>query len=167
MSKKNTWVVVADEAIARILARPADTGDLDSVEEITDPDAHAKGAEFRKDAEGRRSGGVARGGGPQAGTGPGPASVTSAAGEDDRHQEAERFARRVATHLAEALQQNRFTDLKLIAAPRFLGLLRKALSPQVAKLVSESLDKDLVHLGNQDITRRLFPVQTQTHSEAH
>ena len=40
--KKNTWVVVADEAIARILAGPSDTGELDSVEEITDPDAHAK-----------------------------------------------------------------------------------------------------------------------------
>jgi protein required for attachment to host cells len=164
MAKKNTWVVVADEAIARILAGPADSGELESVEEITDPDAHAKGAEFRNDAEGRRSGGVARGAGQQGGS---PQSVTSGAGPDDQHQEAERFARRVATHLAEALQQNRFTDLKLAAAPRFLGLLRKALSPQVTKLVSESLDKDLVHLGNQDITRRLFPSKAPTPSEAH
>lgn len=164
MSKKNTWVVVADEAIARILATSPQAGALESVEEITDPDAHAKGAEFRNDAEGRRSGGVARGAGQQGGA---PQSVTSSAGQDDQHQEAERFARRVAAHLAEALQQNRFTDLKLAAAPRFLGLLRKALSPQVAELVSESLDKDLVHLDNQDITRRLFPASNRTHSEAH
>lgn len=160
--KKNTWVVVADEAIARILALPPDAGDLESVEEITDPDAHAKGAAFRNDAHGRRSGGVARGGGQQGGS---SASVTSAAGEDDRHQEAERFARRVAAHLAEALQHQRFNDLKLAAAPRFLGLLRKFLSPQVAQLVNESLDKDLVQKSNDDITRRLFP--SRIPSKAH
>ncbi len=164
MTKQKTWVVVADEAIARILASPSDTGGLDSVEEITDPDAHAKGAEFRNDAQGRRSGGVARGAGQQGGA---PQSVTSGAGPDDQHQEAERFARRVAAHLAEALQQKRFSDLKLAAAPRFLGLLRQALSPQVAKLVSGSLDKDLVHLGNQDIAHRLVLEKAQTHSEAH
>lgn len=160
--KKHTWVVVADEAIARILALPEEAGDLESVEEITDPDAHAKGAEFRNDAHGRRAGGVARGGGQQGGA---PASVTSAAGEDDRHQEAERFARRVAAHLAEALQQKRFNDLKLAAAPRFLGLLRKFLSPQVSQLINESLDKDLVHMSNDDITRRLFPARIP--SKAH
>ncbi|MBA4111533.1 MAG: host attachment protein [Leptothrix sp. (in: Bacteria)] len=166
--KKNTWVVVADEAIARILAGPSDTGELDSVEEITDPDAHAKGSEFRHDAEGRRTGGVvAKGGGAHGGAQSRPATTTSAAGEDDRHQEAERFARRVAAHLAEAFQQQRFEHLTLVAAPRFLGVLRQALSPQVGKVVTESLDKDLVHLDNQDITRRLLSKQGQTHSEAH
>jgi protein required for attachment to host cells len=165
--KKNTWVVVADEAIARILAGTSDTGELHSVEEITDPDAHAKGAEFRHDAEGRRAGGTAHGAGQQGGARQsGQATVTSAAGEDDRHQEAGRFARRVADHLSEAWQQKRFDDLKLAAAPRFLGLLRKSLSPQVAQLVSESLDKDLVHLGNQDIAQRVLPAQAQAQGQA-
>ena len=72
----------------------------------------------------------------------------------------------MADRLAEAWQQKRFDDLKLAAAPRFLGLLRKSLSPQVAQLVSESLDKDLVHLGNQDIARRVLPAQVQTQGQA-
>lgn len=47
----------------------------------------------------------------------------------------------MAQHLAEALQQGRFGDLRVVAAPRFLGLLRKAFSQQVQAVVSEELDK--------------------------
>src|SRR5688572_33131934 len=146
-----TWVVVADEAIARILARPEVGDELEPVEELTDPDAHAKGAELRRDAVGRR-----------AASGPGGSlatagNATASAGEDEHHHEAEAFARRVAAHLETALHQQRFDALHLVAAPRFLGLLRRVLSTEVRRRVRAELDKDLVHLVNSEITARVFP----------
>ncbi|MBL0727781.1 host attachment protein [Piscinibacter sp. HJYY11] len=149
MTKHTIWVVVADEAIARILER-SDDGELEPVEEMTDAAAHAKGQDLRRDAVGRRaasaSGGLATQG-----------NATASAGADERHLEADGFARRVAAYLETAMHRSLFDELRLVAAPRFLGLLRKQLHPEVAKRVSDSLDKDLVHMVNSDITARLFP----------
>ena len=147
-----TWVLVADEAIARLLEQPRDSGaPLTPVEELTDPDAHARHADLAADALGRRAGG---------GTLPG-GNATASAGEDDAlDQRAERFARRVAERLAEAHQQGRYDALRIAAAPRFLGRLRKALPPRVADCVCESQDKDLVHLDATALALRFAPAHT-------
>ena len=65
--------------------------------------------------------------------------LAAAAGEDKLDHEAELFARRVA------------------AAPRFLGRLRKALDPEVAKTVTGEIDKDLLQLDRRALQQRLFP----------
>jgi protein required for attachment to host cells len=152
-----TWVVVADEAIARILEWPQSGDELQSVDEITDAAAHADNADLRRDAYGRRAGSAPQGSqqnSPHALRG--AASVTSSAGESETHQEAEIFARRVAQHLTQARHAQRFDELHLVAAPRFLGLLRKALPAEISKLVTEEIDKDFAHLENADISRRLM-----------
>lgn len=136
MNRRTVWLLVADEAIARILALPGPQ----PVEELTDPAAHASGRELRRDAFGRRND-----------------TATASAGLDAEHREAAQFARRVAQHLHDALQQRRFDELRIAAAPRFLGLLRKALSPQVQATVASELSKDLVHLGAGEIGERFFP----------
>ena len=81
---KKTWIVVADEAIARLLE--VDGRVLKPVEELTDPDAHAKASEMRNDAHGRRGN-----------------SITTSAGEAELHQEGQRFARQVAQRLAQVI----------------------------------------------------------------
>jgi protein required for attachment to host cells len=149
--KHTIWVVVADEAIARILERTGDGDELEPVEELTDAAAHAKGQDLRRDAVGRRSAAGAAG---SLGT---PGNATASAGADEQHLEADAFARRVAARLEAAFHARRFDELRLVAAPRFLGLLRKQLHTEVAKRVSESLDKDLVHMVNSDISARVFP----------
>jgi protein required for attachment to host cells len=50
--------------------------------------------------------------------------------------------------------------LRIVAAPRFLGALRKVLGAEVARTVTEEIDKDLIHMSNADITQRLFPEKT-------
>jgi protein required for attachment to host cells len=147
-SNGTTWVVVADEAIARIL-RWNDSGDtLEPVEELTDPDAHASGQDLRRDAYGRR-----------ASTGAGAqrlgAGTTASAGQSEQHQEAEVFARRVAQHIEQAWHQHRFNGLQIAAAPRFLGLLRQSLDPQVCDALQGDIDKDWVHAGNDEIAHHL------------
>jgi len=140
---KTTWVLVADEAIARILAY-GKSKTLEPVEELTDPDAHANSAEMRGDAGGRRG----AGGNPQAG-------ATASASEDPLLQHAEVFSKRVADVLGKAQQQGRMDSLILVAPPRFLGLLRKALPRNAADIVQAELDKDFVHFTNDDIQARL------------
>lgn len=165
---KTVWVLVADEAIARILQWPEVGDELESVEEITDPDAHANASDLRRDAYGRRAGAAPQGSrqGTQQHRLRGAASVTSSAGEADQHLEAEGFAKRVAQHLSQALQQQRFDELRIVAAPRFLGLLRKTLDANVASRVTDEINKDLVHLENSDITQRLFQGRPPTGSGA-
>ena len=109
---KTIWVMVADEAIARILEWPTRGHELVPVEELTDPSAHAKGTEVNTDA--------------------------------------------VAQRLDERLREQRFDELRIAAAPRFLGLLRRHMTPQVAAVVSEDIAKDLIHESNRDLSDRLM-----------
>jgi protein required for attachment to host cells len=142
-----TWVLLADEGRARILAMTGPGTDLVELEELTDAAAHADDADFRHDAYPRRGGGGdLRTGGDAIGSG----------AEDKLDQEADLFARRIAGRLAEARSQGRFERLRIAAAPRFLGRLRKALDPQVAKTVVDEVDKDLLQLNRREITHRLF-----------
>lgn len=148
-TQRPLWVLVADENRARILSWPGRGHDLEPVEELTDAAARADRADLRRDAYGRRSGGDPRMGG----------NVTSSASDDELHLEAAGFARRVAQWLADAHQKGRFDALRIVAAPRFLGFLRKALSPQVAQLVTEDTPQDLVKLNQRELTVRLFSAE--------
>ena len=145
MPSNTTWVVVADEGRARILSRDGAGEDLKEIETIEDPAARAHNADFRHDAYGRRSPGAAAQ----------PASATSSAGEEKLDHEAELFAHRLALRLADAHRQHRFDTLRIAAAPRFLGRLRKALDTSVSALVDQEIDKDLLQLDARALTQRL------------
>jgi protein required for attachment to host cells len=133
------WVVVADEGRARFFARTEPEAELAPIDEMTDAGAHADNADLRRDAYGRRG-----------------STVTSSAGEDKLAHEAEGFARRVAERLGEAHRAHRYGELRIAAAPRFLGRLRKALDREVAKAVADEIDKDLLQLDARELTRRVF-----------
>ncbi len=151
------WVVVADEAIARFLTTTETPGTLDAVEALTDPAAHAKEGDLHVNDAGRRSGRVSHDGGHgTSANGAGSGSITGSAGDDNRHLEARAFAKRVAQHLATALQQKRYDTLHIVAAPRFLGALRPELSAAVKATVVGELSKDLIHASDDDIARRLL-----------
>ena len=145
-----TWIVLADEGRARILEMRDPGTDLAEVEEITDAAAHADNADLRRDAYGRRGGGEMAGpGGRHMGGTP-----MSSAGEDKLDHEAELFARRVAELLQQAHQRGRFARLRIAAAPKFLGRLRKTLDPQLAKVVDEEIDKDWLQLTTRELTHK-------------
>jgi protein required for attachment to host cells len=143
---KSTWILVADEAIARILERPRKPGAaLVPVEELTDPDAHASESDMHRGPHGRRA--DAGGGG----------NATVSASDSERHQRAQLFATRIAQRLLACRRDKRFDELHLVAAPRLLGYLRNELHSEVSGVVIESLDKDLIHESNADLAQRLFP----------
>ena len=150
---RSAWVLVADEAIARFLASNPDVpGELQPLPALTDPAAHAREGELHTNEGGRRAGAVGgQGAGPRTGAG---SSVVASAGLEDKHLEARAFAKRVAARLSEAHRQKQFDELTLMAAPRFLGLLRQELDQSVRAVVVHELDKDLIHASDADIASR-------------
>lgn len=153
---ESTWIVLADEGRARILELRKPGHDLEEVEELTDPAAHAHNADFRHDAYGRRAPADSRSAG---GEGAMPATATASAGEEKLDHEAELFARRVSERLTQAHRQHRYHDLRIVAAPKFLGRLRKALDREVSEVVVDEIDKDLLQLDRRTLTQRLYPSQ--------
>jgi protein required for attachment to host cells len=146
---QTNWLVVADEGVAHIYQWQDAEKHLQEIETLTHPPARAHEVELRRDAYGRRTGHAAR-----------PIStVTSSASLDDEHGEAIVFARRVADWLDQARLDGRYHRLHLAAAPRFLGLLRRSMTPQVAALVVDELAKDLVNESHTDLEHRFLGQQ--------
>ena len=143
---QTNWLIVADEGVAHIFQWQGAKGPLEEVETLTHPAAHSQEGDLRRDAQGRMSGHGAR---PMS-------SVTSSASLDLVHGEAVQFARRVAERLGRAQTDGLFQQLTIAAAPRFLGLLRQELAPQVTALVKDEVNKDLVHEKKDDLERRFL-----------
>ncbi|NQU69378.1 MAG: host attachment protein [Rhodospirillales bacterium] len=145
MAKKNTtWILIADGAQARVYANDgADLGlhPVPGLEFSNELPARVDG--IVSDQEGRASN-------PSDGGHHGLEPRT----DPRRHLEDE-FLRGVAVALDKAAQEKHFDNLVLVAAPRALGTLRVKLAPQTTALVSKELDKDLVHLSEQDLERHL------------
>ena len=143
-------VLVADEAIAKFMLQRKPGEELVEMQALADPQAHARESDHHRDAHGRRHAGEgsgARGGG----------NATTSAGVSDRHLEAGRFAKAVAAELSKALREQRFDRLHIVAAPRFLGLLRQEMGKDVTAVVEEESAKDLIHLDAAALTAHLFP----------
>lgn len=153
---KTVWILVADEGVARVLASQGDNARLEEIEKITDAAAHADNADLRRDAYGRRAQASVQGDAGHAGAHAGRmATVVSSAGEDALHLEGQQFSRRVAKLLEDARNRQRFDELVVIAPPRFLGLLRKALPQSVCDAVTREIGKDYCQLDNRDLQQRM------------
>jgi protein required for attachment to host cells len=104
--------------------------------------------ELTTDAHPRFSGhgGVGRPGSRSTG---GPASDRQETGAQEH--EAEVFAKQIDRFLDKARMEHRYDRLFVLAAPKFLGLLRKNLNKEVGKLVRDEIDKDLSWLDAKEI----------------
>jgi protein required for attachment to host cells len=75
---------------------------------------------------------------------------------DPHSVQIERFARHIAMRLAHIAQQLAVQELVLIAAPRFLGALRRELSEPLRHLVTREIARDLTGALPQPIARAAF-----------
>jgi protein required for attachment to host cells len=143
MSK--TWVVTAESSRARIFAIEKRISPLREIEDMANPLGRAQEQAIDSDRPGR---------------------AFDSAGEgrhamerqvDARHHEAILFAKRIAERLDHARTQSQCDELILIAPPEFLGMLRQQLNAQTTKLVTRTIDKNLVQKDEADIRAYLFP----------
>jgi protein required for attachment to host cells len=70
-----------------------------------------------------------------------------------KEQEALRFAREVATYLNNAIANNEATQLVLLAAPGFLGLLRSELSDASLRAVALAEPRNLTDIDEDKIKK--------------
>jgi len=126
-----TWVLVADEARARLFRAESRIGPLEEDHDFVNPAERLPEHELGADAPGRVVG---------------PGGRQHAFGGDDgmREHESERFAAELTRRLKKGREHGEYERLYLVAPPKFLGALRKSLDAQTAALLVDSLDKDIV-----------------------
>ncbi|ROT98153.1 host attachment protein [Marinobacter sp. R17] len=140
---EKTWIVVADSAHARILATTQRNNVLAEITSLEHEDSRLKEQELVTDKPGRTNDRMGQAQHPME-------------EPDYRAQEQKAFASNIVETLEEGRQQGRFDHLALVAAPDFLGLLRQSLSKPLSRMVSESVDKNLVDKDEETIRRQVF-----------
>lgn len=139
----STWILVADGARARILAEdPA--GDLAEVRCFSNPEGRAHGRDLTTE---------------------GPPTVHESVG-NSRHaiephttaraKASDRFARELGDELRRGRNERLFERLVIVAPPRFLGCLHRALDPALRASIAEELPLDLTRLKPAELHARLL-----------
>jgi protein required for attachment to host cells len=73
----------------------------------------------------------------------------------------ELFARNVASFLLKSHQEGRYEHLSIVAAPQFLGELRKLLDPELESVVNLEINKDYTQFGAQQLQEQLKAYQAK------
>lgn len=137
------WVVVANTTVARILSAAGPTEPLVERECLSHTAGRLRDHELVSDRPGRTFDSH----------GPGRHSMESQVGP--KEEEAIRFADQIAGKLRHAHAAHEFEHLAIVAAPRFLGLLRERIGPAVTRTLTETVDKDLALASPAEIRARL------------
>lgn len=136
---QTTWVLAADGSRARIFEISEADGHLHEIEDMFNPAGRALDQEINAEPKDRFYG---------KGDGVGH---TTEADPEPAQKEAERFSKRVADHLDHCRNEHRFDKLRVVAAPRMLGLIREKLSKEVQKMVEEEIPKDVSNLKEHEM----------------
>jgi protein required for attachment to host cells len=137
-----SWVIVADNAIARIYEQH-DGGELRSIAEFSNQTAHLPRRELGSDRPGRRVDSF------------GHRHALGSERDDPKKRALHAGMREIARYVDDAHSAGRFAGLTLVAAPRVLGVLRDALSPPCRSAVTREVVKDLVHSTDADLQAHL------------
>jgi protein required for attachment to host cells len=148
-----TYVLVCDRSTARLLRNggASRSRSLTELATLVCPEMRQRPSKLASDRGGRTYARASAGRGPK---------VAATYGTDDRDPRAEaaaRFARRISRRLDLERRAGDLDSLIVVAAPRFLGSLRDALSARTRAMVRRELPRDWAHLSLRDIQRRVSP----------
>jgi protein required for attachment to host cells len=141
-----TWILVADEARARLFEGGAANGELLEIVDFAHPEAHHPESEARDRL-------------PRVQESATTGRHTIAPRITAKDKQAEEFARGLSVFLSEGRVRHEYDKLILIAAPRFLGRMRASLDPEVAKRISHTSDKDITKATIEAIRDELNRLQ--------
>ena len=139
-------IVVADSSRARIFTAESIQSPLTEIETMAHPEGRMHEQDMVSDLPGKDSG---KGG-----------SGAHAFQEkvEPKKNELTVFAKRIADYLDAARKANKMNKLYLVAAPAFLGELRKHLSTETTGKIVLELDKNLAHHSVEDISHHLSKI---------
>jgi protein required for attachment to host cells len=125
-----TWILVADASRARIFTADKARSPLNEIRTLTSPEARLHEGDLITDKGGRDRN---------------PGTGAHGFNTDDlhKHENAERFASQVCHELESARNSGGFRKLYVVAAPGFLGMLRRHQSAALRGMVAGEIDKNL------------------------
>lgn len=126
----NTWIIVADASRARLFSADKPAGPLNEINTLTSPEGRLHEGDLVSDRGGRDTNG-------------GGASHGYSTGNEAKDEIANRFAAELCKQLEKGRTDHAFGKLYVVAAPAFLGLLRKHQSDALRALIGEEIAKDL------------------------
>ncbi len=144
---RKTWVVAAESSRARIFQAESRVKPMQELDGLVNPKARARVLDINADNAGLVYDRM----------GQGRHQMENEV--DPKKHEAEMFAREIAEHLDKARATGQFEALILIAAPEFLGLLRKYMSPASLKLVTRAVSKNLVRADQETIHKAALELE--------
>lgn len=147
-----TWIVSANAGRAKFFTQTARTDPLKEVNELINNAARLRTADTESDALGQM--------GAPKGHNRGSNSTASQGSDYEPEQspaehQTEIFARKVADTLLKAHQEGRYKRLFLVAAPEFLGVLRKVMNSNLQPLIVAEINKDYTQLSPGDLNARV------------
>lgn len=140
---QTTWILTADSTRVRIFQELDAEHHLQEVQDFANPAGRAQDRELLTDAPERRKV-------PQGAIGSTHDGQPETLPVD--HENA-KFSKEIGDYLEQARNEQRFDRLCVIAAPKFLGLLRQNLSKEAQKLVEQEIDKDIAWWDKTEIER--------------
>ncbi|MFT5644092.1 MAG: protein required for attachment to host cells [Janthinobacterium sp.] len=133
-----TWIIVADSSRARVFEQQEHDKHLHEIEDMVNPGARSAG--LRKDDDGKL----------HDKSEPSRGHVVLPPTSLPSHEN-DVFARSIGQYLDQGRNAHRYDRLRLIAAPKFLGLIRGNLNKEVQKMVEQELPKDISMLSLHQI----------------
>jgi len=142
-------IVVADSSRARIFTVDTAHSPLNEIETFVHPEGRMHEQDMVSDLPGKDAG---KGG---AGDHAFQEKI------EPKEHEMIAFAKRIADYLESARKANQLKKLVIIAAPEFLGELRKHLSTETSEKIIYELDKNIAHHTEEDIRKHLSQFLSQ------
>lgn len=137
------WILVANQAEARIYSADRIHGSLVLVNTLTHAQGSAHVRDLISDAPGRVHDRT------------GQARHSMEPNTSVKEEERRRFVKELVGQLKTAYFQGKFDQLVLLLAPAVLGVIRKQLSGRLAKTVIKEISKDAVSLDMSKIQAQL------------
>lgn len=141
MSK--TMILVAEGSRAKLYLSESPKQPWQEIEDLIEPEGRMQEKDLGADQPGR-FGGMA---------GEGRHALDEKHGLVEVAQKA--FSKELCEEVERRHRGGEFDQLVVVAAPAFLGMLRKAMGSELSKIVVEEIDKNLVHHRAEDVRGHL------------
>jgi len=140
---KSIMIIVADSSRARFFTTDSPASPLQEIQTMAHPEGRIHEQNMVSDLPGKDSG-----------TGSSGGHVYQEIIEPKQHEIIE-FAKRIANYLEQMRNAEKIISLLIVAAPAFLGELRKVISDDLNEMVVFELDKNLTQHSVEDIRNHL------------
>ena len=140
---EKTWILVANRGGARLFENTGPGKGMTLLRDIAHSEGHLKDQDFNADKPGRSFDSKGEG------------RHAMSKSESPKEHETAQFAKELAQMLDKGRATNEFSRLVLVAEDGFLGVLKGELDANTAKLVTDTVHKDMAHVADADIPTTL------------